>query len=80
MEFFDVNLTKDLSLLLHAIHSPFCRRILETRKLESTHKYNFAEGKMKIDNQTKLESEKTQVYAKKPRLKMAFKNSISGKV
>ncbi len=27
--------------------------------------------------QTKLESEKTWVYAQKPRLKMSFKNSIS---
>ncbi len=27
----------------------------------------------------KLESEKTQVYAQKPRLKMTFKNSISGR-
>jgi hypothetical protein len=28
MEFLDINLTKDSSLLLHAIHSPFYRRIL----------------------------------------------------
>jgi hypothetical protein len=28
MEFLDTNLTKDSSLLLHAIHSPFYRRIL----------------------------------------------------
>jgi hypothetical protein len=27
----------------------------------------------------KLESENTQVYAQKPRLKMMFKNTISGK-
>ncbi len=27
MEFLDINLTKDLSLLLHAVHSPFYRRI-----------------------------------------------------
>jgi hypothetical protein len=33
---------------------------------------------MWVENQTKLESEKTRVYAQKPRLKIAFKNSISG--
>jgi hypothetical protein len=37
-------------------------------------------GKMRVENQTKakLESEKTRVYARKPRLKLPFKNSISG--
>jgi hypothetical protein len=29
MEFLDINLTKDLSLLIHAIHSPFYWRILQ---------------------------------------------------
>ncbi len=29
MEFLDINLTKDLSLLLHAIHSSFYGRILK---------------------------------------------------
>jgi hypothetical protein len=29
MEFLDINKTKDLSLLLHAIHGPFCWRILK---------------------------------------------------
>jgi hypothetical protein len=28
MEFLDINLTKDLSLLLHGIHSPFYWQIL----------------------------------------------------
>jgi hypothetical protein len=51
MKFLDKNLTKDLSLLLHGIHSPFYWRILKktslvftilkkirkTRKLESIH-------------------------------------------
>jgi hypothetical protein len=32
---------------------------------------------MRIENQTKLMSERTRVYAQKPRLKMPFKNSIS---
>ncbi len=34
-------------------------------------------GKMRIENQKKLNSEKTWVNAQKPRLKMPFKNSIS---
>ncbi len=34
-------------------------------------------GKMRVENQTKLESENTRAYAQKPRLKMSFKNSIS---
>jgi hypothetical protein len=56
MEFLDMNLTKDLSLLLSAIYSlfdwrilqitilysgfktPYKKKILETRKLESIHK------------------------------------------
>ncbi len=38
---------------------------------------HFVEQKMKVENQTKLESEKTRVYAQKPRLKMPFKDSIS---
>ncbi len=34
-----------------------------------------------VENQTKkLESEKTRVYAQKPRLEMPFKNSISGSI
>jgi hypothetical protein len=50
MEFLDIYLTKDLSLLLHAIHSPFYwlilkktihfsgfKKICETRKFESIH-------------------------------------------
>jgi hypothetical protein len=38
----------------------------------------FKKGKMRVENWTKLESEKTQVYAQKPRLKRLLKNSISG--
>jgi hypothetical protein len=33
---------------------------------------------MGVETRQKLESEKTRVYAQKPRLKMPFKNSISG--
>jgi hypothetical protein len=29
LEFLDINLTKDSSLLLHALHRPFCWRILK---------------------------------------------------
>ncbi len=35
MEFLDIILTKDSSLLLHAIHSPFYWRILKKTKLYS---------------------------------------------
>jgi hypothetical protein len=61
MEFLDINLTKNSSLLLHAIHSPFYWRILkktilffgfkntkkirETRKLEYIHEKHFVEQK-----------------------------------
>jgi len=66
-----------LSLFLHATHSPFYWRILkklfsgfknpfkkipETRKLENIHEKHFENGKMRLENQTKL--------------KMPFKNSI----
>jgi hypothetical protein len=59
MEFLDINLTKDSSLLLQAIHSPFYWRILkktilgfgfkntkkirETRKLEEIHEKHFVD-------------------------------------
>jgi hypothetical protein len=33
---------------------------------------------MRVENQTKTQTEKTRFYAQKPRLKMLFKNSISG--
>jgi hypothetical protein len=42
------------------------KKICETRKLESVHEYNFVERKMRVENQTKLESEKIRVYAQKP--------------
>jgi hypothetical protein len=37
MEFVDINLTKDPSLLLHAVHSLFTDFNREMRKLESIH-------------------------------------------
>ncbi len=39
MEFLDIYLTKDTSLLLHAIHSPFYWRILKKPILFSGFKY-----------------------------------------
>ncbi len=56
-----------------AFKNPY-KKIHETQKLESFHEKLFIERK----NRKKLESEKTQIYAQIPRLKMPFKNSISG--
>jgi hypothetical protein len=92
MEFLDSNLTKDSRLLIYAIHRPFYWRILkktilysglkntykkirETRKLDTINESPFVEWK---NEGRKLESDKTPVYAQKSRLKMPFKNSISG--
>jgi hypothetical protein len=74
MEFLDINLiAKDLSLLLHAIHSPFYWRIskktilfsgLKNPDKKSAKQENsslFMNGKMRVENRQKLESEKTQV-------------------
>jgi hypothetical protein len=52
MEFLDINLTKDLSLLLHAIHSSFYRWILKKTILHS----GFANLYKKIRETRKLES------------------------
>jgi hypothetical protein len=41
MEFLEVNLTKDSSLLLHAIHSPFYWRILMKTILHSGFKNTY---------------------------------------
>jgi len=67
MEFLDIILTKDSSLLLHAIHSPLYVWILKETILFSG---------FKKSRTTKIESEKTRVYAQKPRLKMLFKNAV----
>jgi hypothetical protein len=53
------------------------KKIRKTKKLESIHEQHFVERKNEGSGQ-KLESEKTRVYTQKPRLKMLFKNSISG--
>jgi hypothetical protein len=46
MEFVDINLTKDSSLLLHATGG-FYEKISETRKLKSIHEQHFVERKNK---------------------------------
>jgi hypothetical protein len=78
MEFLDVNLTKDSSLLLHAIHSPFLlysglkkniKKIRETRKLEFVHEKHSVERKN--------EGRKPDKNPSLRRLEL-FKNSISG--
>ncbi len=45
MEFLDINLTKDSSLLLHAIHSPSNWRVLKKTILESIHEQPFVKKK-----------------------------------
>jgi hypothetical protein len=68
MEFLDISLTKDSSLLLHVIRSPFYWRILKKpillsgfnnpyQKIRETRKLEFS------NLWNKLESEKTHVYA-----------------
>jgi hypothetical protein len=70
MEFMDTNLTKNLNIFLHAIHSLFhwrisrvlnipTKKIHKTRKLESIHEKHFVERKILVENLTKLESEKS---------------------
>jgi hypothetical protein len=49
MEFLDINLTKDSSLLLHSIHSPFYRRILKKTILFSGFK-NHSKKSAKQEN------------------------------
>jgi hypothetical protein len=52
MEFLDINLTKDSSLFLHAIHGPFYLRILQKTILFS----GFKNPYKKIHKTRKLES------------------------
>ncbi len=74
--------------LLHAIHSPFFRSILKKNILFSGFKNHYKKSsslfmtsilknwKMRVENQTKLESEKIRVYAQKPWLKLRFTQLI----
>ncbi len=99
MEFSDINMKKDSSLLFHAIHSlstgGFIKEnhtllcmVLKIHTKKSAKQENSSlfvnrilqKGKERVENQTKLESEKSQSYAQKPRVKIPFKNSISGLV
>ncbi len=91
MAFLDISLTKDTTLLLHAICSPFCWQILKKpilfsgfknpykKTLETRNKYfHFVEqNKRGQKTRQKLDPEKTPFYSQTPRLKVPFKNSIS---
>jgi hypothetical protein len=91
MKFLDINLTKDSSLLLHAIHSPFYWRIKKkpyfslVLKILQNNPRNLMlfmnsilkKGKMRVENHAKLQSDKTRIYAQKPRPKMLFKNFVT---
>ncbi len=86
MEFWDINLTKGMSLMLHAIHCTFYWRILKKTicfsgfnnpRNKKTRVVFFRTENRGQKARQKLESEKTRVYAQKPRLKMPFKNSIT---
>ncbi len=93
MEILDINLTKNSSLLLHDIYSPLFWSILKKTILLSGFNNPYKNPQKKKTRKTfcrtekwgqktkirqELKSEKTRVYAQKPRLKMPFKNSISG--
>ncbi len=81
MEFLDINLTKEWSLLLYTLlwFLKSLQKIRETRKLDSIHDQHFVERKNEGRKKTgeKLESDTTRVYAQKSRIKMLFKNSTS---
>jgi hypothetical protein len=49
-------------ILFFGLKNPY-QKICETRKLGSIHGHNFVEYKRRVENQTKLESEKIRVYA-----------------
>jgi hypothetical protein len=82
-------MTKTSSLLLHAIQSSCYWWILQktisnqylkiqTKDLRKKENLSLFMNSLSKKLDKKLESEKTQVCAHKPRLKMPFKNSISG--
>jgi hypothetical protein len=96
MEFLDINLTKDSSLLLYASRSLFYWELLKKTILYSGFKNqyklirktrnsslfmnkHFVEPKNEGRKPDKTRVEKTLVLAQKPRLKIPFKNSMSGK-
>jgi hypothetical protein len=74
MEFLGINFTKDStdSTLVLKIHTKKSTKQENSSLFVNSILYK---GKMRVENQTK--SEKTRVYAQKPRLKMPFKKSIS---
>ncbi len=84
----DINLTKNSSLLLHAIHSLSTRKsdstlvlkiltkkICETRKLESFREWHLVKRKNEGRKPDKNSSLRRLEFV--PGLKMLFKNSIS---
>ncbi len=82
MEFLDINLTKDSSLLLYAIHSPFHWGIernpyssLVLKIITKNKKNSSLFSRMAIWGDPS--SEKTRVYVQRSQLNMPFKNSIS---
>ncbi len=93
MEFLDINLTKDSRFLLHAqtlllvdlkktiLYSGFKNPYKKNPPNMITRVSSWiafcSSEKREWKTRQKLESEKTQVYARKPRQKMPFKNSIS---
>jgi hypothetical protein len=87
MKFLDINLTKDSSLLLQAIHSSFYWRILKKTILyfgfntpyKKSAKQEYSRQFMKRICRTGKWGNKTRqrAYVQKPRLEMPFNKSIS---
>jgi hypothetical protein len=93
MEFFDINLSKCLSLLLYAILSPYYWRILmktilffglkiltkKSAKQENLSLFmNSNLLKMRVENHTKTRAWEDSSFCQENSTKMLFKNSISG--
>ncbi len=93
MEFLDINLTKGFAIHSHicwrilgktilfsGLKNPLKKKSVKQENSSQFMNRILQKWKIRVKNQTKLESEKTQVYAQQPLLQMAFKNSISGNV
>ncbi len=82
MEFLDISLTKDSSLLLYAIHIPaywwIFKKTILLSGFKNTYKKNPRNKKTLVFSwKAFCRIEDTRVYAQKTRLKMVLKNSIS---
>jgi hypothetical protein len=75
MEFLDIILTKVSSVFCSILLSDFTDKLYLKSKIE-----NPRNKKTQEYSRQKIKSEKTRVYAKKPHLKMPYKNSISAYV